>query len=116
MLYPVKKLSHLKSGMLVIALLLQSITGMAQTKDEPITPFPGGQDADLWVLAGQSNMLGCALLKGPTEPDPRIMEFGRDKRWVVAEEPLHQDCSSYLTLPASTFPFHDNFFAQRYGV
>src|SRR5690242_10249084 len=87
-----KKLGDIAKVCLLAIGLTITTSAMAQTPASPITPYPGGEDADLWVIAGQSNGLGCGLLKGPTEKDARIMEFMRDtKQWSVAEEPLHTD-------------------------
>ncbi len=45
---------------------------------------------DLWILAGQSNMEGCGILKrGAVKPHPRVHVFDMADRWQVAEEPLH---------------------------
>ena len=48
------------------------------------------KDMDLWVLAGQSNMLGCALHKEQVDPDPRIALFNLDNEWIEAKPPLHR--------------------------
>ena len=54
-------------------------------------PFPGDEDADMWVLAGQSNMYGSASRRETSEkPDPRIKLFNMDNRWIVATEPIHR--------------------------
>jgi hypothetical protein len=53
-------------------------------------PYPGGVKADLWLVAGQSNMGGYATVKKETVPDPRVMFFSADKDkdvWVVAKDP-----------------------------
>ena len=101
--------------LIAIGLFIVSVVN-AQSKDEPIIPFPWGPDVDLWVLAGQSNMLGCGLLKGPTEPDPRIMVFTKDKKWLLAEEPLHTERAEVDNYPASHFPIREHILLQRYGV
>lgn len=44
---------------------------------------------DLWVLAGQSNMYGMALLEGSEEPHPLVHMLDMARRWRPAEEPLH---------------------------
>ncbi len=44
---------------------------------------------DIWVLAGQSNMEGVGDLIDVTPPNPRVMLFGMDDKWSLAEEPLH---------------------------
>ena len=53
-------------------------------------PYPGGIKADLWLVAGQSNMGGYATVKKETVPDPRVMFFsaaGDEDEWVVAKDP-----------------------------
>jgi sialate O-acetylesterase len=52
-------------------------------------PYPGSAQADIWVFSGQSNSQGWGLFKAPVEPDPRIMFFNNENRWVVAQEPLN---------------------------
>lgn len=44
---------------------------------------------DLWVLAGQSNMEGCARLEGCETAHPRVHSFQSREEWAPAEEPLH---------------------------
>jgi Carbohydrate esterase, sialic acid-specific acetylesterase len=44
---------------------------------------------DLWVLAGQSNMVGYGNLIDVTPPHPKVMALGMDGRWAQAREPLH---------------------------
>jgi sialate O-acetylesterase len=50
---------------------------------------------DVWVLAGQSNGEGCALLAGALAPDPRVLAFTSAGAWAVAEEPLHRHWESF---------------------
>ena len=45
---------------------------------------------DVWVLAGQSNMVGRARLNAPEQPHPMVRMQLPDFRWRVAEEPLHE--------------------------
>ena len=52
-------------------------------------------DLDVWVLAGQSNMQGCAWLHGGLDPDPRIWSFSSAGRWELAAEPLHRLWESF---------------------
>ena len=55
--------------------------------------FPNAGEADVWLTAGQSNMLGqCANRTEPIEPDPRILYFSVDRKWRVAAEPLDRHC------------------------
>jgi hypothetical protein len=59
----------------------------ARTALVTLTP---GRDAPLalFVLAGQSNMSGYADLPDDNEPpDPRVVVFGNDYRWRLAQEP-----------------------------
>lgn len=46
---------------------------------------------DIWILAGQSNMVGRANLEGAEQPDPRVFVLGKDGVWAVAREPLHEE-------------------------
>jgi sialate O-acetylesterase len=52
-------------------------------------------DLDVWVLAGQSNMQGRALLEGALQPDPRVWSFSSAGRWEIAREPLHRLWESF---------------------
>jgi len=44
---------------------------------------------DLWLMAGQSNMEGCAILGGTPEPHPQVRCFTMARRWEMARDPLH---------------------------
>jgi len=45
---------------------------------------------DLWILAGQSNMEGCGILRRGAVPPHRLVHvFDPADRWLLAEEPLH---------------------------
>lgn len=44
---------------------------------------------DIWVLAGQSNMEGCADLIDVETPSPLVHSFQSREEWGIAEEPLH---------------------------
>src|SRR5262249_3739628 len=72
---------------LILALSFSSLSG-AEAEKKPTKPSPGTEPADIWILAGQSNMGGWGLLKTPIEPDLRIMAF-RNGEWSVAKEPMH---------------------------
>jgi sialate O-acetylesterase len=52
-------------------------------------------DLDVWVLAGQSNMQGCAWLRGALAPDPRVFVFSSAGAWEPAAEPLHRLWESF---------------------
>ncbi|MFN7933648.1 MAG: sialate O-acetylesterase [Bryobacteraceae bacterium] len=45
---------------------------------------------DIWVLAGQSNMVGRAPLDAPEPPHPMVRMQLPDMRWSIAQEPLHE--------------------------
>lgn len=42
----------------------------------------------LFILAGQSNMVGWAPIPDDEKSDPRIYVFGNDYRWRIASEPI----------------------------
>lgn len=44
----------------------------------------------LFILAGQSNMVGWAPLPEEQKTNPRIYVFGNDYRWRIAREPIDQ--------------------------
>ncbi len=46
-------------------------------------------EADVWVLAGQSNMQGAGRTPD-TLTDPKIWMLNMDDRWMVAREPIHR--------------------------
>ena len=52
------------------------------------SPNPCPIDADIWVLAGQSNMDGCGRTPD-TLTNPQILMLGLDNKWTVAKNPLH---------------------------
>ena len=58
----------------------------------PTHPYPGRVDAEIWVLAGQSNMQGVAPVPAgwTFESDPRIKMFNMDNRWIPAGVSLHR--------------------------
>jgi sialate O-acetylesterase len=45
---------------------------------------------DLWILGGQSNMVGRAELANVEAPDERVHAFRPSGGWAVAKEPLHE--------------------------
>ncbi len=44
---------------------------------------------DVWILAGQSNMQGCGLIRHAAGPDNRVRAFTMDDRWAPAKDPIH---------------------------
>ena len=65
------------------------------------------ENLDVWVLAGQSNMQGCGLLRDATlcdasASDERVFNFTMAGQWQIATEPLHRMWESYT-------PVHPDF-------
>ena len=54
---------------------------------DEIPPAYGGK-MRLFILAGQSNMVGYAPLPGNYKTDPRVYVFGNDYHWRIAREPV----------------------------
>jgi sialate O-acetylesterase len=46
-------------------------------------------EADIWVLAGQSQMAGAGR-EPDTTTNPNIMMLNMDNSWMIAQEPLHR--------------------------
>jgi len=46
---------------------------------------------DLWILAGQSNMVGRARIEEPYPRDPRVRLFTLQGAWQPATHPLHEE-------------------------
>ena len=69
-----------------IPLHAESVSG------KPTHPYPGGAGAEIWVLAGQSNMQGVGPVPSgwAFEPDPLIKMFNLDNSWMPAGLPLHR--------------------------
>ncbi|MBM3734624.1 MAG: sialate O-acetylesterase [Acidobacteria bacterium] len=45
---------------------------------------------DLWLLAGQSNMVGRANLENIQQPDPKVHILRPRAGWEIAREPVHE--------------------------
>ena len=74
------------------ALLMSAVTAAASV-------FPGGAHADLWVLAGQSNMQGAGVIAKTYAPNPRVMVYDLGGEWLPAVPPTHR----LLNSPAPVF-------------
>ena len=71
--------------------------------------YPCPIDADLWLLAGQSNMVGQDFPTNcPTAEDPRIVAFDMTDQWMTAKNPLHR-------IFEAAAPVHKNIFMQNVG-
>ncbi|MFA5326516.1 MAG: sialate O-acetylesterase [Prolixibacteraceae bacterium] len=55
-----------------------------------VKSFPAKKNVWVFIMAGQSNMAGRALVEPQdTIPNPRVISINKDNRWVYAKEPLH---------------------------
>ena len=61
---------------------------------------------DLWVMAGQSNIEGCARMHGGEQAGPGVRVFDMSGVWRLAQEPLHM---KWL----SPYPVHDRLQEER---
>src|SRR5271155_232589 len=66
------------------------------------------KNMDVWVVAGQSNSQGWALLKAPVPSDPQVFAWEPSGHWVQAREPLNKDF--YRWTPE---PVEPNILLQR---
>src|SRR5512138_716563 len=71
--------------------------------DDPAKDNPCPVDADIWVLAGQSNMQGAGRTPD-TLTDPKIWMMNLDDKWMTAREPLHRIFEA--TAPAYPIAFY----------
>lgn len=76
---------------LVIQLALALMSPTAVCAIEPLDrcPFPV-EEADVWVLAGQSNMQGYGLITGQYMPNPKVAIFDLSGNWNPAIPPTHR--------------------------
>lgn len=65
-------------------------TPLADPNDSGITGVPQAYHGRmrLFILAGQSNMVGWAAIPEGEPTDPRIYLFGKDYRWRLADHPI----------------------------
>lgn len=55
-----------------------------------VKSFPAKKNVWVFIMAGQSNMAGRALVEPQdTISNPRIISINKENRWVYAKEPLH---------------------------
>ena len=108
----IRRYSSAFVGLLLFAWVMALPSDGAEATDPPVKPYPGGVQADLWFLAGQSNMQGCGMLKAPIPTDPRIMVFTREEKWELAEEPLDKE----VGVLAAEGKIRDNLRLQKGGV
>jgi hypothetical protein len=92
-------ISNLTQQILLLTEILVILTGLKFNaygqKIEAINNGVAGKnnpcplEADIWVLAGQSNMQGAGRTPD-TLTDPKIWMMNLDNRWMVARCPLHR--------------------------
>jgi len=81
-------------SVLAFTFLVGSILGQSPRAtaggDVPVLPCPLGPDADLWVLAGQSNMEGHGVITRQYTPNPKIVMLDLSNEWMPAVPPIHR--------------------------
>jgi len=81
--------SHAVTVVLVCVLGFFAVASSVCGAGLEVVAFPGGEQADLWFIGGQSNALGLCANRSPNyEPDPNILMYCIDKQWRVFQEPL----------------------------
>jgi sialate O-acetylesterase len=78
-------------GLALGAGMAHAFKGSTTATDETTPhPYPPGEQGDLWLVAGQSNMAGFGTLKDEPPPDPRILFYANSNEWLVAKDPLER--------------------------
>ena len=73
-------------------LLLATSLSLSSRLFSQETALPARENFHLFLLVGQSNMAGRGVVTpGDREPDPRVLMFDREGRWVPAVDPMHWD-------------------------
>lgn len=82
------KISERKSlSILYILLLFTAFTAAVYGQEVKKNPCP--IDADVWILAGQSQMAGAGR-EADTTSNPNIWMLNMDDKWMIARNPLHR--------------------------
>ena len=82
---------NIHTSLLLISLAILPVAACSVLADPPTAhPFPANTDADLWVLAGQSNMVGYGLITKNYKADSRIMMLTMGNKWIAAKPPIHR--------------------------
>ena len=74
----------------LVAVVMALVMISSALADVATHPFPGKVEADLWVLAGQSNMQGAGLITKKDKADSRIMMLTLGGKWIPATQPTHR--------------------------
>jgi sialate O-acetylesterase len=72
----------------LLAVMLFGAAAVIATEAPASPPFPL-EDADIWVLAGQSNMEGYGRIRKEYVANPRIAVFNLRNEWKPAVPPTH---------------------------
>jgi hypothetical protein len=74
-------------------------TPLADSNDLPGMEIPNEHQGrmHLFILAGQSNMVGWAPIPEGERTDPRIYVFGKNYRWRIADHPI-EDASNQVDI------------------
>lgn len=74
-------------------------TPQAGSIDLPLMEIPKEHQGrmHLFILAGQSNMVGWSPIPEGERTDPRIYVFGKDYRWRIADHPI-EDASNQVDI------------------
>jgi sialate O-acetylesterase len=97
----VQSLRHKLLAVFVLEIFLPALAAGQQAATKP----------DIWVLSGQSNSNGWALMKAPIEPDPKILVFNEQNEWEIAREPLNKRFETWTPGPVDL-----NILLQRFRV
>lgn len=76
--------------MVTAGLLIFTSVKSMEANSEASHPYPGNPNADIWVLAGQSNMQGAGLITKKYKPLPHVKVFNMDNTWIPAVPPTHR--------------------------
>jgi len=72
----------------------QAIWNQNARRGSTVTCILTQTNADIWVFRVNRTVKAGGMLKAPVEPDPRILFFNADNRWVIAagaaEPAFHQ--------------------------
>lgn len=107
-----KKILDRKYWYVFFLLVLSGITGFSQQAIQSVLPAK----ADIWILAGQSNMQGAGRTPDSTS-DARLWMLNMDGRWMQARNPLHRIFEAkelayelgFYELNAARLPNRDSF-------
>ncbi|MHB1457020.1 MAG: sialate O-acetylesterase [Armatimonadota bacterium] len=83
-------MAHRITTLIFILCVLMQVSASVSAEPVDVGSQQNGGNMDLWVLAGQSNMVGAAPMRKPGKATDRIMLFNLDNKWIQAQEPLHR--------------------------